>query len=92
MRPVYLCDLDSVARALLAVPQDARETLAKDVVQQARIADKYRKRIGVAHPDFGTGTLASAAQDLAKSTARSCDADYRFCLAQVLVALANHNH
>lgn len=61
MRAVRSEDLMVAARALMAVEQDTRPWLARRMAQEARWADKYRKRFGRRHVLWGDGTLRGAA-------------------------------
>lgn len=61
MRPLQPADLEAAVRALLAAAPERRGALAAQIVKDAQMADRYRKRLGRAHPDWGTGTLMSAA-------------------------------
>lgn len=88
MRPILPGDLNAAARALLAVPADARPVLARRLLAQADAADRYRVRHRRAHPLWGNGSLQSAAlgrQALAER--RLDDADYVDCLIVMLEAL-----
>lgn len=91
MRPVYLSDLDAATRVVLAAADADRPNVAQRLVQRADIADRYRKRLGKAHPVFGTGTLTSAACSLSRAPSVSCDARYRTCLGLVLAALKHQS-
>ena len=62
MRPLHGADLFDAMRAVLAVPAEARATRAAQVTRAARLADRYRKRLGRAHPRFGNGSLSDAAR------------------------------
>jgi hypothetical protein len=62
MRPVLAVDLICAGRAVLRVRPDAQDMLARRLIETACIADRYRLAEGVAHPEFGDGTLASAAR------------------------------
>ena len=89
MRPIQVYDLTTLARVLLRLPEGQRRVIARRVVMAADVADRFRKRTGQAHPDFGTGTLQSAAQTyLQAEEPVSCNAAFRTCLALVLDALA----
>lgn len=88
MRPVLHGDLVAAARVLLATPAGARSERLRQVLAAADLADRYRKRLGRAHPRFGTGSLMAAAG----AWPRACepflaDPDYLDCLIAVLVAL-----
>ncbi len=61
MRPLLPGDLDQAARAMLAVPEPRRGALARRLVAEARAADRYRRRCGLAHPRWGDGSLMAAA-------------------------------
>ena len=70
MRAVLLADLEQGARALLARPNCDWPDLAALMIAQARLADKYRKRTGRAHPDWGNGTLHDRAIRLPRAPIR----------------------
>lgn len=60
MRPVHLSDLHYAATMLATVPPEQRKRLFFEALTHADIADRYRKRLRKAHPEFGLGTLTSA--------------------------------
>lgn len=62
MRPVLPIDISNAARALLSVPHEMRQGFAARLVRNAAMADRYRKRFGRAHADWGNGTLMAAAR------------------------------
>ncbi len=62
MRPVLWPDVDRAAGALLAVPEALRPRLAAQMVREADIADRWRKRFGRPHPDWGEGSLLGGAR------------------------------
>ena len=62
MRPVTLADLETAHRVVMSAPVAARADLARQLLKQAEMADVHRLRTGDLHPDFGSGTLQSAAQ------------------------------
>ena len=89
MRPVQVYDLTSVARVLLALPEGQRRVVSRRIVMAADVADRFRKKTGRAHPDFGTGTLQSAARGYRQAVEQaSFNAPFRACLSLVLDALA----
>lgn len=67
MRPVQLADIEVAARVLCRVPSKERHAEAKAICQRAKVADKFRKRLGRPHPEFGTGTIMSAMHGYPKS-------------------------
>ncbi len=88
MRRVLYGDVRAAARALLAVPQEARGPLLTRLFAEADAADAHRLATGQAHPLFGTGSLMSAA--LARAVAREPyldDPAYAACMAEVFEAL-----
>ena len=88
MRPVYPSDLDAVARALMACTPTHRRELAIRIIEHADVADRYRRRLGKLHPEFGAGTLSSAAQAYPRTERPDhCTQPYLECLAVVLDAL-----
>lgn len=68
MRPVGLGDLSAAAGALAAVAPARRAGLMAILIAEAETADRFRRRHGRPHPDFGNGTLMAAA--LARPQAR----------------------
>ena len=88
MRRVLYGDVRAAARALLAVPQEARPGLLVRLFAEAEAADAHRLATGRAHPLFGTGSLMSAA--LGHAVAREPyldDPAYAACMARVSEAL-----
>lgn len=61
MRPVQMADIEAAARAICAVAADERAALASEIYFRADVADRYRKRLRQVHPEYGTGSLMSAA-------------------------------
>ena len=94
MRPVHLMDLDRATRVLMACVPEQRHTLANRLVTHARTADRYRQRLQVPHPQFGTGTLRSAAQGYPHtSVPNHCDTAYLSCLTIIIqTLLADQTH
>ena len=60
MRPVHLSDLHYAATMLATLPPEQRTSMFFRELTHADIADRYRKRLRKAHPEFGLGTLTSA--------------------------------
>jgi hypothetical protein len=91
MRQVLPGDVIQAALVLLATPEPARAGLIRQMLDEAGQADLYRQSTGRAHPDFGTGSLMSAA--MTRPRAREPywhDADYARCLVMVLRALTGN--
>lgn len=87
MRPVTYTDLEAVARALIAAGP-MRERRLDQILAEADIADRYRKRLGRWHRPFGDGSLAAAARGHAMVQPRGCaDRAFLECLSLVLDAL-----
>ena len=55
-------DLVAAGRALLAVPPACRQAHMSTLIIRSRAADRYRKRYGKSHPDWGEGSLMSCAR------------------------------
>mgnify|MGYP003630823097 CR=1 FL=1 len=88
MRAVHLSDLNLAARALLAVPDNGRRELLKYLIQYAHLADKFRKKTGRAHPQFGDGSLGAICQPAAMAAMPDrCDPRYLECLGIVIEGL-----
>lgn len=92
MRAVQLADVECAARALMMVGKPARSRLMAEMLRQADLADRYRKRLRRMHAEFGTGTLMSAASRfaLAPRPAR-LDPDALHAFAIVIKALEDHS-
>ncbi len=88
MRQVHLMDLDAVVRAVVHLDATARRARLRQIVERACWADKYRKRLRKPHPEFGTGTLASAIGE-PHTPAIACDSHYRLCLSDLLNILGD---
>jgi hypothetical protein len=89
MRPVQLADLDMAARVLVLVETGDRSRLAAEMCTKAHVADKYRKRIGRPHPEFGVGSLMAAAASYDKcSRPDACTIAYLECLQVVIGQIA----
>ncbi|MFW2543535.1 hypothetical protein ACN2XU_12890 [Primorskyibacter sp. 2E107] len=71
------------------MPACARDSLARRLVAQAEAADRYRKRMGKAHPFWGNGTLMAAALGRGQipKERRLDDPEYADCFVCVLDAL-----
>ena len=88
MRPVLHGDVICAACALLAVPRGGRWRLAREMVAQAKAADRYRRHFGRAHPSWGNGTLMAAALSRPVAPERRLDdPDYADCLILALEAV-----
>jgi hypothetical protein len=90
MRPLLPGDMDYAVRALMAVPSPQRPALALQLIAEADTADRYRKRLHCVHPQFGNGSVMSAASGhrLAQLT-DWCDTAYCQALATFLDAVLN---
>jgi len=88
MRPVLHGDVVAAARALLGAAPAARPDLVARMIEDAGIADRWRRRTGLLHPTKGNGSLmaAAAAWPQAPEPFLS-DRDYLDCLRTVIEAL-----
>jgi len=60
MRSITHGDVIAAASALMSWPERSRRSLIVRFLEQAHIADIYRKRTGRVHPVWGNGTLMAA--------------------------------
>ncbi len=61
MRPVLHADMVAAARVLLALPAGNRREKMREMLEQAAVADLYRKRLKRGHPLWGNGCLMAVA-------------------------------
>lgn len=88
MRPILPGDLDCAVAVVMAQPPATRAAVAARMLEQADLADRYRKKLGRAHPVYGTGSLMSAALCWPEGPrGRVYDASYCAALIVVLRAL-----
>ncbi|MFT5066750.1 MAG: hypothetical protein ACJAXK_001197 [Yoonia sp.] len=88
MRCVRLTDLNIATRVLMAAPLNSQRDLIDKLIQNARTADKYRKKTGRAHPKWGVGSLADACiGQIRVPRPAACDALYLESLSTVIAAL-----
>lgn len=92
MRAVHLADIEVAARALAVVAPPDRQNRLLELMKNAHLADKVRKKFGKSHPEFGNGTLMSAA--LKGPLAPRPDyitTDFAACLRLVLAQVGGKN-
>ncbi len=88
MRALAPADISVAARALFCLPEAAREYAITRIVNEAEVADRYRKRLDRGHPLYGNGSLEGAARCRPLADPKSLsDREYLSCLAIVLDAL-----
>tara|TARA_R110002096_G_scaffold144906_1_gene302240 strand:+ start:79 stop:378 length:300 start_codon:yes stop_codon:yes gene_type:complete len=88
MRAVHLSDLNMATRTLLAVPDKGRRKLVQLLIQNAHLADKYRKKTGRTHPQYGDGSLCAVCLPMARAAMPDrCDPRYLACLGIVIEGL-----
>lgn len=89
MRPIQIADLDICVRVLLAADRTERRPLFEKICADARVADRYRKRVGRCHPQHGTGTLMSEVRHHPRVDRPSIiGQDYLECMQLVSAMLA----
>ncbi|MHA6268023.1 hypothetical protein [uncultured Aliiroseovarius sp.] len=93
MRPLLPGDIAAAACALLAMPVAKRPGAMLEMLHRAEAADRYRKTLGYAHPNWGNGSLAAVAMSLARrAEPMQSDPDYVDCMLTVFAALkARHD-
>ncbi|WP_299627177.1 hypothetical protein [uncultured Tateyamaria sp.] len=88
MRPVLAVDLLCAGRAVLQVPVAQRDDCAQGLLTAARIADEFRAQMAGMHPEFGDGTLASAARHAGMAREPAiCEGAFAGALISVLQAI-----
>ena len=78
MRPIFHGDVVAAARTLYEVEDSLRDRTLDSLLIDARNGDSYRKRTGQAHPEWGDGSLMSAAL-LRRPRAEPPLSDTRYC-------------
>lgn len=88
MRPVLISDLVHAARVLLQVQKTSRVGFTERLIREADWADRFRKHLGRIHPEWGDGTLSSAAARYPKAAEQNIDnLEFSKCLSTVLCVL-----
>jgi len=91
MRPVLYGDVSAVARMIYLLPDVDRGERVARIIECAEVAERHRLKTGRAHPLYGTGSLAAAAQRMARVSRRDFEDDrYCECWIEVLQALLTH--
>lgn len=62
VRALLVGDIETATAVLAARPENEWRKHAAAMLRTAHSADKYRKRLGRAHPGWGDGSLATAAR------------------------------
>lgn len=88
MRAVGLTDLDMAARAVMMVPPADQPRFAQGLIAQADLSDRWRKRMGRAHPGGGTGSLYVQASLGPVAMPHQAGPTYCAAMSCVLAALA----
>lgn len=88
MRPVLHADVVAAARVLLTLPVEKRRAKMREMLEQAAVADVFRKRLKRGHPIWGNGCLMAAASRHKMLPERFLDdPDYCNCLIDALQTL-----
>ena len=88
MRPLGPGDLDCAVAVVMRQPPVERKAVAARLLFEADVADRYRKRLGRAHPVYGSGSVLSAALRWPDGPrGRVYDASYCAALIVVLTAV-----
>lgn len=89
MRHIGIADLYHAARAVQAVPPSKRERFCRELLWRAHVADKYVKRLGKLHPEWGDGSLRAAAlAQIHMNQSGRVSLDLRGCMSTVLHCLS----
>jgi hypothetical protein len=90
MRALLHVDVVTAARALLSFPAAKRRAVCDRLFDTAQAADKYRKRYGRYHRQFGSGSLASACWNLDLNPEPFLsDREYAHCMKVVFERVLN---
>ncbi|MGD9917900.1 MAG: hypothetical protein AB7U46_07760 [Paenirhodobacter sp.] len=87
MRAISHGDLILAARAVRGLPVARRPELLARMLEEAHVADRYRKRLGRAHPRWGNGSLMARAMAEPLAPEGWPDAEALEALAQVIAAV-----
>ena len=93
MRSVLHSDVIAAARVLFALDAAERPLMIAQLVKEADCADRFTRRLGKPHPEWGNGTLGAAARQypLADEPGLSLS-EYCACLTLVLDGLVAHRN
>jgi hypothetical protein len=89
MRPILPPDIDLLTRVALSLPPADRARAVAMLLDRADLADRYRKRLGRVHPEFGDGSVHWLAGRMDPVRQAFCDAAYCRALATVAGAIRN---
>lgn len=87
MRAIGLSDLDIATRAVMATPRERWPSTAERLIEDAHLADLWRKHFGTGHPNGGTGSLYAQAALAPTVGSSDCTAQYCAALCTVMKAL-----
>ena len=87
MRPVLHTDLLMAARAARCVPVASRSERLAQWLREAHWADRYRKRLGRAHPHWGNGSLLARAMTEPLEQPSWPESEELVALAEVIAAV-----
>lgn len=92
MRPILPGDIAAAGCALLALPAHKRAGAILEMLNRADAANRYRKALGHAHPEWGNGSLASVVMPLHRRDEPVLnDPDYVDCMLTIFAALKARN-
>lgn len=84
MRRMLHGDIVAAARVLLLAPEEERRCLCQRMIDEAEKAYAHFEKCGKPHPDWGTGSLMSAALQRPAAPEPSFDnVEYLTCLKTV---------
>lgn len=87
MRPVLHGDLLIAARAVRGVEVSERAGRLAQWLREAHWADRYRKRLGRVHPEWGNGSLLARALHEPLAVMAWPDSEELTALAEVIAAV-----
>ena len=81
MRPVLIGDVIAVARVVFVLPEEQWSSRVDQLLWRAKVADRYRQRLGKPHPTWGNGSLLAATSTEPKALAEPFLSDLRWLRA-----------
>ena len=95
MRTITHGDVSVVARAVRGMPSDEQQEFVRTLLVNAHAADRYCRKTGRVHPQWGNGSLMAAAHGAGVPTGHTpfmSDVSYLEAFAAVIHTILEWRH